>query len=200
MDKMVVPLFYKGIATVAVGTLDLRSDVLNGMKHQSVYGSYPDKSGAKQIEMRIPGDQPFAEVITAALCRSLAARGFRCDPVKLNPGTDQTSAQGLLMLKKAEMSVLLELHEWATRTVVSNPAVPTFSTVATYSGTLLVFSAEGAKAAEIRVREESKQADHNMSAKSAAVAGADNTGLELQSVFLNALMNDEAVRSAFEGK
>lgn len=132
-----------GNITVAVGTHDQRQYVLSGQSSPNYVGMQRGGYGNPFNVTTLSG-KTLAEDMTASICNSLSARGFKTVAVTVTHSDTRDRVLEKMRAQKSERLLLLSLNEWQSDTYQN--------TGLAYDIKLDVFDAEGKKLAETALK------------------------------------------------
>lgn len=111
-----------GSITIAVTTHDQREYILSGQSNPDYVGL--NRAGFSLVPFKpqsitTESGKSLAEDITASICNSLAAKGFRAIAVNAMPSEDKNKILAKMKEIKGERLLLLTLYEWQSDTYVN---------------------------------------------------------------------------------
>lgn len=99
--------------SVAVSVVDLRPYILSGNKTPNFVGLMRGGFG-NPFDIATDSDRALADDITSSIVQSMKKDGVPATGVTVPPGSDKTTARGLLLAANAQRFALLAIREWKT--------------------------------------------------------------------------------------
>jgi hypothetical protein len=117
-DQKALNLGISTSATVAVGTLDHRSYVVNGQKAQNFVGLSRGGFG-NPFDVTTQSGKPLASDISGSIVASMKDKGVDAKAVELKPALSFDEARTALRAAGTQRSVVIRLLEWKADAMVN---------------------------------------------------------------------------------